>query len=244
MKNPNWSREELILALELYFEIPHNKISENNKRIKELSQYLISLPVHSKELRTSTFRNSAGVAGKLGNFLPYDKTYVGTGRSRGSKLDPLIFNEFVDNRVALKKEARALRIIFQDILTLPNHVQDKISSIEAEVDEATGLEGGIIYKTHRYIERDYSIVKRKKRNTLKERGKLECEVCEFDFHKYYGARGAGFAECHHIKPLHTISVKTKTKEKDLAILCANCHRMIHKRPFLSIEELKLTISKF
>ena len=53
------------------------------------------IQIHPKELRASTYRNPAGVAGKLGNFLPHDKTYIGTGRSRGSKLDPLIFNEFV-----------------------------------------------------------------------------------------------------------------------------------------------------
>ena len=35
----------------------------------------------------------------------------------------------------------------------------------------------------------------------------------------------------------------KIKEKDIAMLCANCHRMIHKKnPPLSLEELKKIIN--
>lgn len=61
-------------------------------------------------------------------------------------------------------------------------------------------------------------------------GRLICEVpnCGFDFHAKYGELGAGFAEVHHKKPLSKAPrAGTTVKLVDLAIVCANCHRMIH-----------------
>jgi hypothetical protein len=62
-------------------------------------------------------------------------------------------------------------------------------------------------------------------------GRLICEVpsCGFDFSWRYGALGEGYAQVHHLVPLNKSS-KTgrETKLEDLAIVCANCHVMIHK----------------
>jgi 5-methylcytosine-specific restriction protein A len=54
-----------------------------------------------------------------------------------------------------------------------------------------------------------------------------------------GLRGKGFIEAHHTKPVETLVESSKTKLEDLALLCANCHRMVHAaRPWLSIEALQ------
>ena len=54
-----------------------------------------------------------------------------------------------------------------------------------------------------------------------------------------GAAGKGFAECHHKVPLSELTTVTKTRLSDLAIVCANCHRMLHRSgPVLSVTELK------
>lgn len=61
-------------------------------------------------------------------------------------------------------------------------------------------------------------------------GRLICEVpnCNFDFEKVYGAIGAGYAQVHHKVPLSEApSEGIKTKLTDLAVVCANCHSMIH-----------------
>ena len=74
---------------------------------------------------------------------------------------------------------------------------------------------------------------------LNATGKLSCEVCGFDFKARYGDLGEGYAECHHTIPVSQLKKQQKTKLSDLSILCANCHRMIHRsRPMLSIEQLK------
>jgi 5-methylcytosine-specific restriction enzyme A len=65
---------------------------------------------------------------------------------------------------------------------------------------------------------------------LDETGRLVCQVpkCEFDFEERYGELGKGYAQVHHLIPLHKAPKEgRKVLLKDLAIVCANCHVMIH-----------------
>lgn len=73
-----------------------------------------------------------------------------------------------------------------------------------------------------------------------------CAVCEFDFGKKYGDLGKDFIEVHHTKPLHTLEEeKIVSAADDLVCLCANCHRMIHRKrnAVLTVEQLKEIVKK-
>lgn len=62
-------------------------------------------------------------------------------------------------------------------------------------------------------------------------GRLFCEVprCGFDFEEVYGELGQGYAQVHHLVPLSEASEHGKEYTvKDLKVVCANCHVMIHK----------------
>jgi len=61
-------------------------------------------------------------------------------------------------------------------------------------------------------------------------GRLICEVpgCAFDFEKVYGPIGANYAQVHHLIPLSSSDDQRETTLLDLAIVCANCHAMIHR----------------
>ena len=75
-------------------------------------------------------------------------------------------------------------------------------------------------------------------------GRPICEACRFDFEAVYGDRGRGFIECHHRVPLHELDAETATRLDDLALVCANCHRMIHATArWLTVEELQALIGK-
>ena len=105
-------------------------------------------------------------------------------------------------------------------------------------------EGKELIQLHKRKERSSKVVLKKKEKVLHESGKLECEVCGFDFVKIYGQLGYGFAECHHTVPVSELTVGHKTKLSDLAIVCANCHQMLHKaRPLISIGELRAVVKK-
>lgn len=67
-----------------------------------------------------------------------------------------------------------------------------------------------------------------------------CMACNFNFESFYGEIGKNFIEVHHIIPLTEVGERETNPEIDLIVLCANCHRMVHrqKRITLSLKELK------
>jgi len=117
------------------------------------------------------------------------------------------------------------------------------SPAKATVDEGEdeGIEGRILFRLHRLKERNPRLVRRKKRAALTATGRLLCEVCDFDFAVVYGPLGEGFAECHHRVPLSELDGEAPTRLIDLAIVCANCHRMLHRRPTHTVEQLRVIV---
>jgi 5-methylcytosine-specific restriction enzyme A len=72
----------------------------------------------------------------------------------------------------------------------------------------------------------------------------QCVACGFDFGQAYGERGEGYIEIHHLVPLADVDEDHEVNpETDLAPVCSNCHRMIHRRrdDTLSIEKLRKLI---
>lgn len=225
MKNPKWHRDELILTLNLYFNLNSNSFTSTNLKIIELSNILKKLPIYSHEQRNSDFRNANGVNMKLGNFTAIDPNNSGMGLTRCSKLDKQTFFEFQNKKDDLKK-------IAEIILETLNHQEtvSKLYNIENEHNEIIheGFEGEVILKLHKVRERNSNLSNSKKVKVLKETGKLQCEACKFDFFETYGELGKGYIECHHNKPLSTYDVRQKTTLNDLALVCSNCHKMIHR----------------
>ena len=115
--------------------------------------------------------------------------------------------------------------------------------VQSEEEEEGVSEGAILYRLHRQRERNASKIKKRSVEVLAEQQSLKCEVCGFDFHEAYGQLGYGFIECHHIVPISRPN-RRNTKLSDLALVCANCHRMLHRgQPWHTVNELrKLTCS--
>ena len=103
-RNPVWSREELILALNLYFEIESSQFTSSNPKVIELSEILNKLNIHSDRPDEIRFRNPNGVSMKLSNFLRFDPNYKGTGLERGGKLEGEIWKYYAGNKKLLKEK--------------------------------------------------------------------------------------------------------------------------------------------
>lgn len=135
---------------------------------------------------------------------------------------------YADSPESKKHVARVLKFIDNGFL-------DELPDVDRYL---TGKEGNPRLVTHLKRERNPKIVKEKKKQVLKDTGKLCCEVCGFDFKDTYGKIGEGFCEAHHRKQLSKSDGEVETKLKDLAIVCSNCHRIIHRQnPMLTIEQL-------
>jgi hypothetical protein len=133
----------------------------------------------------------------------------------------------------------------------PNPVQDPVNGsrdsfadlVINEDEESTFPEGAESYKLHKKRERDPKIVLQAKAKRLRETQKLECEVCSTDFHLVYGKLGLGFIEAHHKVPVAQLDGKTPTTVDDLAMVCSNYHRMLHRSGGRTVDELREIIQR-
>lgn len=140
---------------------------------------------------------------------------------------------FHENTVAGKK------IEYKEVNKINNHISDMINLTEFTEDDEGFPEGKYLLKQHLIRERNNHVVKIAKENFIKNNGKLFCEICNFDFKEFYGPIGDGYIEGHHIKPISDMKENEETKVEDIALVCSNCHRMLHrKRPWLKMNELK------
>jgi predicted HNH restriction endonuclease len=83
-------------------------------------------------------------------------------------------------------------------------------TIAIEDDELAFPEGRERYRQHRILEWDPTISKKAKNKRLETTGKLECDVCKFDFDTVYSELGKGFIESHHTVPVSALAGKTRT----------------------------------
>ena len=69
-----------------------------------------------------------------------------------------------------------------------------------------------------------------------------CQCCGFDFRRVYGDLGEEYIEAHHLTPLSSLpegKTVSMDPQNDFAVLCSNCHRMVHKKnPPLPVEEVR------
>jgi 5-methylcytosine-specific restriction protein A len=234
MRNPDWTRDELILALELYIRSGRKQLDATNAEVVALSKVLNNLGVHDGQVRGEKFRNPNGVAMKLGNFSAIDPARTGSGLQAGNKLERVVWVDYAESHKKLKATADAIRA-----LGSPGLVREPIRGWDEDGDEEEFAEGRLLTRLHIARERNAKIVRKKKAAVLKETGSLQCECCDFDFHAAYGDLGHGFAECHHRIPLSELKENARTKLTDLAVVCANCHRMLHRTANkMSVEQLR------
>ena len=175
------------------------------------------------------------------NFLRFDPQYTAEGKvglARGSQAEEDVWNEFGSDPARCHSVAAAIVKSLDDGEVLTAAVDQ---DIDEGIEEAP--EGRLLTRKHLARERNRKLVESKRRMVRKATGALSCEACGFDFAQHYGARGEGFIECHHTKPVATLAEGHKTHVDDLALLCANCHRMIHRSaPWLSMADLKALLA--
>lgn len=131
--------------------------------------------------------------------------------------------------------------VLKDLFNLYKIESVKLNTIKEDI-EAEKAEEDSFYSDgsiHTYFGKRYE------RNPLNRKKAIEihgtmCVACGFDFYESYGEHGKDFIEIHHVRPLSSVGEEVEINPKDdLVPLCANCHRMVHRKRnrVLSIDEL-------
>jgi hypothetical protein len=140
-------------------------------------------------------------------------------------------------------EADAMTMRKRDVL-ISEYVldQDEIAGLQ----ELKGLafeEGKQRLVQHKRLEktRNKALVREAKRLFKLKYGRLFCEACDFDFEKKYGSRGKDYVEAHHKVPISTLEEPVINTTDEIAMICSNCHRMLHIPPWITLDELRSII---
>ena len=113
------------------------------------------------------------------------------------------------------------------------------TALNEDRDAYDAFEGSLIPKSHFVRERDPKLIAKFKANLADPR----CEACSMNFSEVYGTLGADYIEAHHKTPVALMESGAKTTLDDLAALCSNCHRIIHKNYPMAVEELAAVLAK-
>ena len=140
--------------------------------------------------------------------------------------------ENLPNASQLKNDIYEILELYENLTYIDNSFNDRL--------DIHGIEKKKV-RLHERIERNSYLSKKVK----KIKG-YNCEACKMTFTEVYGNIGENFIETHHLKPISELGIgnfKVNLKE-DFAVLCSNCHRMIHKLEDPSdLEKLKKIIEQ-
>ncbi|MFI5913747.1 HNH endonuclease [Dactylosporangium sp. NPDC051541] len=233
VRNPDWTRDEIILVCEAVEANGWRTIALENPVAINISQLLQSPAIHPVQGRRSDFRNPAGVERKSNDLVSRLPNHKPTN---GSRLDAEVLQDFLTRPNEMRALAASIRQALLD------WSEDAADISELDVDDDGVEEGGVLLKEHLRRERSPKLKAKKLEDARKRGAALACEACGFDFYATYGDRGRDYIECHHRTPLG-VTGKTRTRLVDLALICSNCHRIIHRtRDWLTVEQLALLVA--
>lgn len=111
-----------------------------------------------------------------------------------------------------------------------------ICLLPLDVDQETPTELGSVDFSFAYEGKKYSVLANKYERSRANRAAAiavhgsSCTVCQFSFDESYGDLARGYVEVHHLLPVSSMGgARPVDPVTELVPLCANCHRMAHRR---------------
>lgn len=128
------------------------------------------------------------------------------------------------DEATLREDVARMVSLYRDLVEA-DLTADRSLDSEGDLPLEPMLEDGTKFRLHKRIERNTKLIK-----LVKQSKPCHCEVCGFDFGERYGELGSGFIEAHHLRSVSSLKGITAELDpvRDFAVLCSNCHRMVHK----------------
>ncbi|MES2592193.1 MAG: hypothetical protein V4608_09935 [Bacteroidota bacterium] len=235
MKNPDWIREELILALDLYFDLDQGQMHHGHPDVIRVSNELIELNIHKTVPYPNKFRSPGAISRRLGNFKTMDNGYRGGGLINSGKLAKEIYKEFNQHRDKLRKEAALIKQLY---------LKSKFNKEPLLISPKIYQKSDFLFQFHKNREMDPLVNKVKKEIVQANSKSLKCEVCGFNSVSFYGELGNDLMEIHYKKELKNEPGLEPSSMDDFIIVCSNCHKVLDKNfALLDANDLKKIIKK-
>ena len=134
----------------------------------------------------------------------------------------------IPNDEFLKKDLIQVLSLY-DALLYGEAASESETIIDGDEPENMHYEDAGKLRLHKRIERNPKLAQAAKKILG-----CVCQVCGLDFEKRYGIIGKDYIEAHHLEPISELKGKKVRRDpgSDFAVLCSNCHRMIHKSSFV------------
>lgn len=220
----DFDRLDLLLSLRAYADTFGGPVSK-----------IPGSPVANAALDTG--RAVTSVYAKVMNFRALDPRADGAGQSNGGASTAAVWSEFwTGSAIDYERLINAITSFVS-----PGSTDDSLKHLEAEAADVAprySPEGRKRLVTHMRIERNRRFVAEVKAKWFVADPLLRCSVCKMSFVGTYGPVGEGYIEAHHLHPLAGLDGPKPPQPEDLAPVCANCHRMLHRDAELSIEKLR------
>ncbi len=215
MSNIKFTRDEVLLALDVLYLNGEGYQSHKNEKIIELSALLRTLPIHHEAENISYFRTPSGIAKQLNYFLKESKE--GIRKNAGSMFFEVAL-EYDGHHEELHAIAEAIR---------KNTETYKMAMFGADMEGENFPEGALLGHLHRYLER---------RDSARILAEGRCAVCQIETTSIYDGE-PNLLEWHLTVPITKIDGNKRYKPIDFIAVCPNCHAALHRRrPWLSKDE--------
>jgi len=113
-------------------------------------------------------------------------------------------------------------------------IRERENQVSQEIRALEAIEGERHKSETTFRARNRALIEAKKINS-----DYRCEVCKMSFEEVYGDIGKGHIIAHHIDPIGGRRGPSKTTLDDIALVCANCHDMLHRTaPPQSVSNLR------
>lgn len=205
-----------------------------NQGVTSVRQKYKSEAKNALEVRAKDFQSQLGPLGKQFIVGPIDlavssSASLGAFYQAGSICAKYYAREAIPSDDILAKDITDFLDLYSSLaereLIAPPGVSDELDEASSEhVEDLTLL------RLHKRYERNKQLA-----NRVKKIHGYTCQACGFNFGKTYVGIGDEFIEAHHLIPFSQLKgqrVKLDPRE-DFAVLCSNCHRMIHKTKLTS-----------
>ncbi|MCB9365691.1 MAG: DUF3578 domain-containing protein [Calditrichaeota bacterium] len=205
-----------------------------NQGVTSVRQKYKSEAKDALKIRASDFQSQLGTLGTQLVVGPIDLavttgTSLGAFYEAGSICAKFYARDAIPTDDILAEDIRVFLDLYNGLaereLISPFGVSDELD--EASYEDVEDL---TLLRLHKRYERNKRLASK-----VKKIHGYTCQICGFSFSRAYVEIGDEFIEAHHLIPLSQLKGQRVALDprKDFAVLCSNCHRMIHKTKLTS-----------